>query len=120
MMKKNKTVHYENGCIRSHENYRGFYKIITTIVFDEVTCGKCLDKINRLGLKERKDFPDMPTFEAKSNGWNWFFTCPVCGRKNTHGPGSGHRVSHCGCWWEAGYILTPAGSDETINERVNQ
>jgi len=39
------------------------------------------------------------------------FTCPQCGRSNSHGgtwgnigDGDGHRVSHCDCW-PKGYFL---------------
>ena len=59
----------------------------------------------------------MPTFECTDTGTQYVFTCPKCGKRNSHGPGYGHRISHCqeNCWPD-GYFLKPRGKKQTGGE----
>jgi len=44
--------------------------------------------------------------EATEDGTQWWFVCPKCGKTNTHGSETGHRLSHClGDCWPKGYYL---------------
>lgn len=79
-----------------------------TASLDSVTCKRCLARAQKLGLRDRSNFPDVPTFHVTPSGKGQVkFTCPVCGKTNYHGKGDGHRAAHCGCW-ERGYILDGA------------
>lgn len=81
----------------------------------EVTCGTCRRLIRSRGLKERSDFPDVPTFTVQEierfrGGRLIGCRCPVCGAMLTHGgglkhgDGDGHRCAHCDCWPRGYYI----------------
>ena len=41
---------------------------------------------------------DIPTFYTTIKNGQRSFECPKCGKKNLHGSGDGHRISHCPCW----------------------
>lgn len=74
----------------------------------DVTCRDCLRAIERLGIRPRSEFPEVPTFEVQAvNAVNVMFRCPRCGKENWHGKGDGHRVAHCGCW-PRGYVIVEA------------
>jgi len=98
--------HYEfGGCFRSKESFRKFVRIPVTKKISEVSCRQCLDRIKRKKLVDRSTFPEVPIFEAEGKvGSQAWFTCPVCGKRNTHGKGDGHVTSHCDCW-EKGYFF---------------
>ena len=98
--------HYElGGCLKSQKCLMKNEKCFTAKKIPEVTCPQCLNIIKMKGLVERSQFPDVPTFQAELKRGLACFTCPVCGKECRHGScGSGHRVSHCGCW-EKGYFL---------------
>jgi hypothetical protein len=117
-----KKTHYKHGCSLGrwseiHANDTG--PVVKTI--EEVTCKNCISVIRKRGLKNRSEFPEIPTFEVIASGrfkyprgktgCHLSFTCPACGSKNSHGgeyekigEGDGHRVSHCGCW-KKGYFI---------------
>ena len=105
--KKKPLVHYLfTGCLKSRRRKKKF-EFATKI--NEVTCPQCLNIINRKGLVGRDHFPKVPTFEVKIKDGVAVFICPVCGKENRHGPGSGgpfcdHVVSHCDCW-DRGYYI---------------
>lgn len=70
-----------------------------TAVLAEVDCRACLARVARLGLRPRAEFPEVPTFAARPDGPDTCsFVCPVCGKRNHHGRGDGHRHAHCSCW----------------------
>ena len=98
---------------------------------EEVTCGCCLKRIRKLGLKNREDFPAMPTFEVTfCDDWVWAgvkrqsvtFRCPVCGVDIRHGwsedsnPDGESRSPHCGCW-DQDYIIKLAKHENQPNKQ---
>jgi len=119
-----KKTHYKHGCDKGSNRayYGGGYglgPVVETI--EETTCNDCARIIKKHGLRNRSEFPAIPTFDAVAEGrWKYSggkegchlsFTCPVCGKRNHHGGeygnpggGDGHRCSHCSCW-ENGYFV---------------
>lgn len=82
-----------------------------------VTCGACIQRYDKLGLRPIDNYGHIPLFDVvagepfpNGRGTHLVFRCPVCGRKNVHGRpglqvgnGDGYRVSHCRCW--GSYII---------------
>lgn len=94
-------IHYRlGGCIKTKEFRMMWHRVAVTERIVEVTCSQCLKIIEKKGLHDRMEFPEVPTFKAKPSGpCTVSFICPVCGNANCHGnSGPGHRVSHCDCW----------------------
>lgn len=98
--------HYEfGGCLKSQRCLMKNERCFTTKRIPEVTCPQCLKIIKRKGLVDKSEFPEVPTFKAELKKGLACFICPVCGKEDSHGGGgSGHVISHCGCW-KGGYFL---------------
>lgn len=100
-------LHLINGCAITRDHHLNMNATTDTNL---VTCGLCRKRIKRLGLRPRREFPKIPTFQLQvdADGHTASFMCPVCGQRNHHGNHGkgygGHRVEHCPCW-ENGYYV---------------
>lgn len=107
----------DGGCSWSrHCADKGF-----TTRHGEVTCPSCLKTITRRGLRDRAEYPPIPTFLVKIvHGRTLGFRCPCCGGMNLHGggdypgDGNGHRGSHCPCWRPLGYYIHEVPTAEVV------
>lgn len=101
-----------NPCSRSWDAYN------KTMNWGNVTCKTCLNIKKKHKLRDRREFPDCPTFNVSRTleGQLWF-RCPSCGKANIHGGGGGvglgdgNRGSHCGCW--ECYDIREVGSENS-------